>query len=160
MDVEKLIQAARCCTSGGEGCDECPMNEYIGRCTVARHSLTACKICEISDYYEQKLMLLREDINLLQRTMQTHKDVIADYKRRLEESNLLLKTERSKVIAEVREIINEPYSKTAYGVVGRVDRVLRRLDSMEPAKEDVDALQLGQDDRHTEDSGNRQGIEP
>lgn len=151
MDVEKLIQAARCCTLGGEGCDKCPMNDYIGKCSLARHSLTARKICEISDYYEQKLMLLREDINLLQRTMRTHKDVIADYKRQLEESKALLKAERSKAVQEVREWIEEAKPNAKEHLPWRYESIcvaydelevqcLSKLDSMEPDKEEPNVL--------------------
>lgn len=104
MDVEKLIQAARCCTSGGEGCDKCPMNDYIGMCNLARHSLTARKICEIADHYEA-----------------------------------LLKAERSKVVQEARAWVEQ---QTFYGIHAPkgiinmdADKMRRKLDSMEPDKE-------------------------
>ena len=120
MDVEKLIQAAKICADPEGKCDEC---SFTDKCTCG---MWPAEILEIRDHYEQKLMLLREDINLLQRTMQTHKNVIADYKRQLEESKALLKAERSKVIAEVREWAIENACGTPVG-----NRLMAMLYSME-----------------------------
>lgn len=149
MDVEKQIKAAEWCKNGPDfpnlPCGGCPVRRDDHECMEFNDLRRSAEgILTIRDYYEEKLMLLREDIKLQRAVLTQHKDVIEDYKSRLA-------AERAAVIAELRDKIElletivalnwnaetgERFDDWETGYWAMYNNLVSIVDSMEPDKEE------------------------